>query len=88
MSTPPDDPRIALAEQAGAIDPDLLALQFTPEALTDPQAAERECAELPRRYPRQFCVRGRSDGGAGLGSPVSGPADMNALIRRAYRGGR
>ena len=87
MSTPPDDPRLALAEQAGAIDPDLIALQFTPEALTDPQAAERECAELRRRYPRQF--RGSvSDGGAGLGSPAPAPVDMNALIRWQLKRGR
>ncbi len=87
MSTPPDDPRIALAHQAGAIDPDLIARQLTDAALTDPRAAERECAELRRRYPRQF-RGGRSDGGAGLGSPVPAPDDMNDLIRRAHRRGR
>ena len=87
MSTPPDDPRLALAHQAGAIDPDLIARQFTPEALTDPRAAEHEVRELRRRYPRQF-RGGRSDGGAGLGSPVSGPVDMNALIRQQLKRGR
>ncbi len=82
-----DDPRLALARQAGAIDPQLIALQLTDAALTDPQAGEREFAELRRRYPRQF-RSGTADGGAGLGSPVPAPVDMNELIRRQMKRGR
>ncbi len=82
--TTPDDPRFALAEMDGAIDPTLIGPHLTEAALTDPQAQEREFAELRRRYPRQF-RSGRADGGAGRGSTVPGPVDMNTLLRDVGR---
>jgi len=80
--TTPDDPRLALAEAAGAIYPDLVADRISDEALTgDKQTRDRELDRLRKQYPSLF-RSGSADGGAGRHAPAHpGRRDLNAFIR-------
>ena len=86
MSTPPDDPRLALAHAAGAIYPDLIAAQI-PEG-ADPAAIDTAIRELRTTYPDAFARSGGADGGAGRGTPTPARNDLNSVIRRLFERGR
>ena len=81
--TTPDDPRIALAEAAGAIYPDLLLYHLDPNA--DAKATSEKLQELRQRFPSAFEQRPAQrgvDGGTGRNAPTyRGRIDINAFIR-------
>lgn len=72
----------ALARDAGALYPDLVADKLSDEVLNgDKQTRDRAIERLRTQYPTLFRV-GTADGNAGRDG-VATPATMNDLIRRA-----